>query len=1059
MVEDEVISDIKRKFEMHEKDDVHVNHETLEEIIVATEEEILEANAKILDYQVSASRGLDKSSGLNEAKKNSVNSKTAPEPVLAEEQITTENIKTAANIAIEKKETLKDQNKEKGTKPKSKSSDKTTKNKSNIKEDNSSKVETKNIESTKNKLIDKNTLNSVKITKDPKSSEDNKGSSNKKQRELGSNKEDIINPNQTIKTPVEAKSLLEANDEEEKATNDIISTLSTERNAGLIGQETRKTSIERNKDEGKEKKEVQDKSKTSIERKKENDYPEIKEDKKPAMGERRMSSKERKKNEENEEKVIQEKRKPSNDMSAGKDNVIKRKTIEGKNEDKADIKRKISVEKKKEEDQFMKEIPEKRKASTERTSEQGSIEKRKVSEESKKEGETGVNRKTSTERKIKEDQLKTEMPEKRKASTDRTSEEESKIKRKNSAEIKKDEEAVAKRKTSRDRNQENIKETENKTNRKTSADRNKEKELDKRKKSLDGKMDIDDSNNKQNYKDLESNNTAGQRKKSKERQEKTIASDLSHSESKESEEPLEVNETSDRPVTLKRKSRADFKENKKKNCNDEGIDELDNNISPSKKENVNSESSARSSPKTSNISTFENKNDESIQENNNVLAAIANTTLDAGRSSMLQRLSRGRSEDEFTCRESNEEPADYYPPDNPEMDEDVFMLVLDNDNDVNEQMLSNSMDVDGKTENRRGLEENLAWQRFNSDMSEMEHFKHYNKDSSPDSDCLPLTEEIRGTGFTQLDEFERKLAEMESELQQENDYMGHQQEEVAFDDRYSDCRNENIAHSHEQEDVSFDRYNEYRTNENISQTENSYYKSQNNEDLYSVCVPKSQRKTNFTDDGFVINQDSELHAVDHSDIQLDDDTNEAYLSPPRKEEILARSKKVSFAESDERYEIERDAEVKTLGMKLFSFGPPKAMRSLSGEVIDNSDYHADNGEMTTETENHVEKNSAAMEFISVMTGGLIGNKSPDTKKKEAGASVFRSLLRFVKYNIEILKNKHKKIILLSGKRLHALDLKQDLVLHHWIEHLNMGQRIMKRILVKGILLNSYNQES
>ena len=59
-----------------------------------------------------------------------------------------------------------------------------------------------------------------------------------------------------------------------------------------------------------------------------------------------------------------------------------------------------------------------------------------------------------------------------------------------------------------------------------------------------------------------------------------------------------------------------------------------------------------------------------------------------------------------------------------------------------------------------------------------------------------------------------------------------------------------------------------------------------------------------------------------------DDLGSGCVSPGQSD---PRSKKVSFAASDERYEIERPGEVNTLGKKLFSFSPPKPMKKLPGK--------------------------------------------------------------------------------------------------------------------------------
>merc|ERR550519_1510074 len=75
------------------------------------------------------------------------------------------------------------------------------------------------------------------------------------------------------------------------------------------------------------------------------------------------------------------------------------------------------------------------------------------------------------------------------------------------------------------------------------------------------------------------------------------------------------------------------------------------------------------------------------------------------------------------------------------------------------------------------------------------------------------------------------------------------------------------------------------------------------------------------------------------------------------------------------------------------------MRSITtGEIIDNSERKdamaSEPAAADAEPETPIEKNSAAMEFISAMTGGLLGSKSPDSRRKaESGMSAFRGLLR------------------------------------------------------------------
>ena len=616
--------------------------------------------------------------------------------------------------------------------------------------------------------------------------------------------------------------------------------------------------------------------------------------------------------------------------SVEKEDVLQRKPSVKKTEEKPIEKRKASSERKKS-DPDMNESLETRKKSTERKAKERSIERRTLSSE-RKEAEESKKRKPSSERKQKD------------FSKERIS---SKERKEKESEVPQE-----KRKTSFDRSNEK----ELKVARKTSAERKKDRSM-----SSDGKA---------------INEGAGKRKTSSERT-KSIGSKTQMDSQEKEDSPLE--ETV-KPAAKKRKSRADFKDNKK-SCND---DKTEDSVQVIEKEAAVFRSKSADKKHQQDV-VDQSSIEDNYQPNQEILSSIADTSLEAGMSKMADRFAPRKTDEEMmmTSEDSYDEPADYYPSDNQEIDEDELMLVLGNDQEINEHLSSDSMEVDDVTEMRRGLEENLAWQRFNSDLSEMEQFKHFSKDSTPDSECIPMTEEIRGTGFSQLDEFERKLAEMESELKQEEE-MGLS---MQTEDMYRE--EEHLRDDFGQANQSAPPYDTYH--------------GQNDDDLYAVCIPKSQRK-NFTHDGFVINQDSEINTVDHSNLQADEEINELdqtemITSPPAKGEILARSKKVSFAESDEKFEIEREAQVKTLGMKLFSFGPPKAMRSITtGEIIDNSERKdamaSEPAAADAEPETPIEKNSAAMEFISAMTGGLLGSKSPDSRRKaESGMSAFRGLLR------------------------------------------------------------------
>jgi len=183
--------------------------------------------------------------------------------------------------------------------------------------------------------------------------------------------------------------------------------------------------------------------------------------------------------------------------------------------------------------------------------------------------------------------------------------------------------------------------------------------------------------------------------------------------------------------------------------------------------------------------------------------------------------------------------------------------------------------------------------------------------------------------------------------------------------------------------------------------------SVNTEDLYATVVPKSQRTSAYTDDGFVINKETDLDTVDHSAYKADDEDGSEYVFDMTTGEKVKRSKKVSFAENDEQFEIERESQVKNLGLsKLFGFGPPKPMKSLPGKKADKSDtleVPAPAAQTRTSPRRSTSKEPSPMltpndaaspkSFLSAMTGGLIGSKSPDLGRRDGPGSVFGSLLR------------------------------------------------------------------
>lgn len=185
------------------------------------------------------------------------------------------------------------------------------------------------------------------------------------------------------------------------------------------------------------------------------------------------------------------------------------------------------------------------------------------------------------------------------------------------------------------------------------------------------------------------------------------------------------------------------------------------------------------------------------------------------------------------------------------------------------------------------------------------------------------------TGFSHLDEFERKLAEMEDELNYDEDTKDTEERPLSRGSNMWNLVDEELA------------------------KEKTY-------------------------DGHFINKDRELDAVDHSIVLADNLTEEEL-----------RSKKVSFANADERYEIEREGQVKTLGKNLYSLSPPKPMKKLPGKEISSEN-------LTQQIDSKENVNQETIPDLEPTKGGFFSSfrsrsKTPDTEK-ESG-SFFGSLLR------------------------------------------------------------------
>merc|ERR1719233_944492 len=243
----------------------------------------------------------------------------------------------------------------------------------------------------------------------------------------------------------------------------------------------------------------------------------------------------------------------------------------------------------------------------------------------------------------------------------------------------------------------------------------------------------------------------------------------------------------------------------------------------------------------------------------------------------------------------------------------------------------------------------------------------YDGQDRADSPRPPSQNRPSSTGFTHLDEFERKLAAMESELASEEEKR-QQLDKSELDERPL-SRGENMWDL----SANIDRESEF---ENVSLD----FKENQTETKFGSVRAYDANRQNLTDDGFYINQEEELQNVDHSMIKggeftaESEDVGSGYVS-------LGQSKKVSFAATEERYEIERPGEVNTLGKKLYSFSPPKPMKKLPGKETKVEDT-------TDSSQEH-----QGMEVPILVTKKPQSPMVIDKNIKEKGESMFGSLLR------------------------------------------------------------------
>jgi len=349
------------------------------------------------------------------------------------------------------------------------------------------------------------------------------------------------------------------------------------------------------------------------------------------------------------------------------------------------------------------------------------------------------------------------------------------------------------------------------------------------------------------------------------------------------------------------------------------------------------------------VEKFETEKDVNINTAKEIFAAIADTSLEAG-TNILKHRSRDPSRERQDSKGSGSgfpqaEPAEWFPPEGSECDnEDELMIILDTDPQQQQFESKNLLSV------RSAKSRSESKERPGSRGSQVSSSSAVSK---PD---LEVVDSVASTGFTHLDEFERKLAEMSQDLEKEQSFK-----EVATD----------FKETYELKD----------------------------EPIYATITPKKERlgenSHQLTDDGFFINKEEDLLSYDRSYVtEAEEEVGSEY----------SRNKKVSFAESDERFEFERQKKDSGLRSftKFFSLAPPKPLKSLPGKEITQEPV-----EITakpTETLDIpptvprrsrskdpspcvVNENANPKAFLSAMTGGLL-----DANKTETG-SVFGSLLR------------------------------------------------------------------
>merc|ERR1719289_142942 len=113
-------------------------------------------------------------------------------------------------------------------------------------------------------------------------------------------------------------------------------------------------------------------------------------------------------------------------------------------------------------------------------------------------------------------------------------------------------------------------------------------------------------------------------------------------------------------------------------------------------------------------------------------------------------------------------------------------------------------------------------------------------------------------------------------------------------------------------------------------------------------------------------------------------------------EQVRRSKKVSFAASEERWEIQRETQLSGLGRmkEMLTLSGPKAMKPLPGKEPREDSAQPESRGSRRSGSRSKEPSPSPANFLHAMTGGLIGSQSPTLSRREgSNSSIFGSLLR------------------------------------------------------------------